>query len=150
MRTPQTKGKRKTRRVLPAIGLFFLAPLIGEALARELPHRFGPLDRSVPRGALRGTRGGAARRLWLADYHRLRPCKTRVLEEGVATQSLFDPNDAGRYHLLTYGFRYSVRPSHAGTAISAVANRWYQQQSCARPRSRSIMILILPLLSRSR
>ena len=59
MRTPQTKGKRKTRRVLPAIGLFFLAPLIGEALARELPHRFGPLDRSVPRGALRGTRGGA-------------------------------------------------------------------------------------------
>lgn len=94
------------RRILPAIGLFFLAPLVAEYLLGDLPITF--LIALVLLTPLYG--GGAllirevARRMgrgWPTIL--VLGIAYGVLEEGVTTMSLFNPNYADA-HLLDYGY----------------------------------------------
>jgi len=103
------KGKRDMRRVLPAIGLYFLTPLVAEFLfgniaitslfsilaflSASLLYGGGAL--LIREGVRRAGSGWPTIFAFALAYG--------VLEEGVATQSLFDPHYLGRYHLLTYG-----------------------------------------------
>ncbi|MGI5125198.1 hypothetical protein ACQEVB_00145 [Pseudonocardia sp. CA-107938] len=97
---------RTLRRVAPAVGLFLLAPLVAEFLLGNLPISMLPamvllaplygggalLVREVVRRAGRGV----PTMLVLGLAYGL-------LEEGIGTQSLFNPNYAG-VHLLADGF----------------------------------------------
>lgn len=95
-----------TRRVAPALGLFFLAPLIAEFLLGNLPIVMLPAV-----VALAPMYGGGA--LLIRELVRRRglgwanivilALAYAVLEEGLTTQSLFNPNYAGE-HLLIDGF----------------------------------------------
>jgi hypothetical protein len=95
-----------TRRVAPALGLFFLAPLIAEFLLGNLPIVMLPAVL-----ALAPMYGGGA--LLIRELVRRRGLgwanivilglAYAVLEEGLTTQSLFNPNYAGE-HLLIDGF----------------------------------------------
>ncbi len=94
------------RRIAPAVGLFLLAPLVAEFLLGNLPiTMIGALVVLAPMyggGALlirelvrRTGRGWPTIVLLAVAYG--------VLEEGIATQSLFNPNYVG-LRLLDYGF----------------------------------------------
>ena len=95
-----------TRRVAPALGLFFLAPLVAEFLLGNLPIVLLPAVL-----ALAPMYGGGA--LLIRELVRRRGLgwanivilglAYAVLEEGLTTQSLFNPNYAGE-HLLIDGF----------------------------------------------
>lgn len=94
------------RRLVPAIGLFFLAPLVGEYLLGDLPLTaltglvvlapwYGGgalLIREVCRRAGWGWPGIVALSLAFG-----------VVEEGITTQTLFDPDWNGK-HLLAHGY----------------------------------------------
>jgi hypothetical protein len=94
------------RRLAPAIGLFFLAPLVAEFLLGDFPITYlfalfllapmygtgAILIREVVR---RAGRGWPSMILLALAYG--------VFEEGITTQSLFDPNYADA-HLLKHGF----------------------------------------------
>ena len=94
------------RRSAPAIGLFFLAPLVAEFLLGNLPITFLPAVL-----ALAPLYGGGA--LLIRELVRRRGLgwpsililglAYAVLEEGLTTQSLFNPNYAD-VHLLVDGF----------------------------------------------
>lgn len=94
------------RRLRPAIGLFFLAPLVAEFLLGNLPITFLPAI-----VVLAPMYGGGA--LLIREIVRRRDLgwpnililatAYGVLEEGLTTQSLFNPNYAGQ-HLLKDGF----------------------------------------------
>ena len=94
------------RRLAPAVGLFLLAPLVAEYLLGNLPITFlvglpalapmyGGGALLVREVARRGGRGWPTILLLALAYG--------VLEEGIATQSLFNPNYVGQ-HLLSYGY----------------------------------------------
>jgi hypothetical protein len=94
------------RRVLPAVGLFFLAPLVAEFLLGNLP--ITALPALVILAPLYG--GGALliRELARRTGHGwptiiVLALAYGVLEEGVTTMSLFNPNYAGQ-RLLDYGY----------------------------------------------
>lgn len=93
------------RRILPAVGLYFLSPLVAEFLLGNLSIAF--IAGLLFLGAMYG--GGAvlireiARRTgrgWPTII--LLALAYGVVEEGLVTQSLFNPNYAGQ-HLLSYG-----------------------------------------------
>ncbi len=94
------------RRIAPAIGLFFLAPLVSEFLLGNLPITMLPAI-----VALAPMYGGGA--LLIREVVRRRglgwpnililAVAYGVLEEGLTTQSLFNPNYAGQ-RLLDEGF----------------------------------------------
>ncbi len=94
------------RRVAPAIGLFFLAPLVAEFLLGNLP--ISMLPALVVLAPMYG--GGA---LLIREVARRRGLgwpniivlglAYGILEEGLTTQSLFNPNYAGQ-RLLDYGY----------------------------------------------
>jgi hypothetical protein len=97
---------KDVRRVAPAIGLYFLAPLVAEFCLGDFPLTMLPLI--VPFAAVYG--GGAllirevtrrAGRGWPTML--LLALAYGVLEEGLLTESLFNPNYLG-YHLLGRGF----------------------------------------------
>ncbi|MBL7259528.1 hypothetical protein [Paractinoplanes lichenicola] len=95
-----------TRRIAPALGLFFLAPLVAEFLLGNLPITFLPAV-----VALAPMYGGGA--LLIRELVRRRglgrpsilvlAVAYGVLEEGLTTQSLFNPSYADQ-HLLVHGF----------------------------------------------
>ncbi|GAB2606095.1 hypothetical protein Aab01nite_01010 [Paractinoplanes abujensis] len=95
-----------TRRIAPALGLFFLAPLVAEFLLGNLPITLLPAVI-----ALAPMYGGGA--LLIRELVRRRGLgwpsilvlgvAYGVLEEGLTTQSLFNPGYADQ-HLLTEGF----------------------------------------------
>lgn len=94
------------RRILPALGLFFLAPLIGEFLLGNMPITW--LWALITLAPLYG--GGAlliretARRLGLGWPSMVILGLTyAVIEEAFVTQSLFNPNYVG-LRLLDYGY----------------------------------------------
>lgn len=98
------------RRSGPAIGLFFLAPLVAEFLLGNLPITFLPAILAL--APLYG--GGALLIRELARRRRLGwpnmvilGLAYAVLEEGLTTQSLFNPNYADQ-HLLTDGYLPSL------------------------------------------
>jgi hypothetical protein len=94
------------RRIAPAVGLFFLAPLVAEFLLGNLPITLLPAVL-----ALAPLYGGGA--LLIREVARRRGLRWPnmvilavaygVLEEGLTTQSLFNPNYADA-HLLVDGF----------------------------------------------
>jgi hypothetical protein len=94
------------RRILPAIGLFFLSPLIAEYLLGDLP-----VTMLVALVALAPMYGGAAvlirevcRRFgWSWPSMLTLALAYSVLEETIVTQSLLDP-DWGGLHLLDRGY----------------------------------------------
>ena len=97
---------KEVRRVAPAIGLYFLAPLVAEFFLGDFPVTMLPLI--VPFAAVYG--GGAllirevtrrAGRGWPTMV--LLALAYGVLEEGLLTESLFNPDYLG-YHLLAPGF----------------------------------------------
>jgi len=104
--TPTTTQLRVWTRVAPAVGLFLLAPLVAEFLLGNLPITMLPglvlLAPLYGGGALlvreivRRTGRGVPTMLVLGVAYGL-------LEEGIGTQSLFNPNYAG-VHLLVDGF----------------------------------------------
>ncbi|MEU8225545.1 hypothetical protein [Kribbella sp. NPDC048915] len=86
------------RRRLPALGLFFLAPLVAEFLLGNIP--ISALYALVALAPMYG--GGAVlirelvrRRGWGYPSVVILALAYGVLEEGIATKSLFDPNYAG-------------------------------------------------------
>lgn len=94
------------RRVLPAIGLFFLSPLVAEYLLGDLP--ITGLAGLIVLAPLYG--GGAVlirelcrRRGWGWPSMIILALAYGVGEEGLLTQSLFNPDWGGR-HLNAYGF----------------------------------------------
>ncbi|WIM98671.1 hypothetical protein ACTOB_002278 [Actinoplanes oblitus] len=94
------------KRIAPAVGLFFLSPLVAEFLLGNLPITFLPAVL-----ALAPLYGGGA--LLIRELVRRRglgwpnililAVAYGVLEEGLTTQSLFNPNYADQ-HLLVDGF----------------------------------------------
>jgi hypothetical protein len=94
------------RRVLPAIALFLLAPLVAEYLLGNLP-----ITLLFALVLLAPMYGGGALLIREAARHRGRGLGTvlvlgvayGVLEEGLVTQSLFNPGYVGA-HLLDEGF----------------------------------------------
>src|SRR3712207_861530 len=107
MRAKGTADRRAVammRRVAPAVGLFFLAPLVAEFLLGNLPITLLPAI--IALAPMYG--GGAllirevARRRGLG-WSRIIPLALAygILEEGLTTQSLFNPNYAGQ-RLLDY------------------------------------------------
>lgn len=98
------------RRVLPAVGLFFLAPLTAEFLLGNIPITALYL---VPMFALLYGSGAilirevARRRGWGWPTIVTWALAYGVLEEGVTTQSLFNPNYAGQ-HLLRPGYVHAL------------------------------------------
>lgn len=103
-------GKATTRRFVPALGLFFLAPLVGEYLLGNLPITWlwallslaplygggALLIREITRRLRLGWPGMVALGLVYA-----------VVEEAFVTQSLFNPNFVG-LRLLDYGYISSL------------------------------------------
>jgi hypothetical protein len=94
------------RRVAPAVGLFLLAPLVAEFLLGNLPLTMLPallvLAPLYGGGALLIRETVRRRGLgWPSLF--LLALAYGVLEEGLTTQSLFNPNYAGQ-RLLDYGF----------------------------------------------
>ena len=104
-RTQPPKGRRLSR-ILPAVGLFFLAPLIGEFLLGNLPITwiwvlpilalFYGSGALLVREAARRLRLGWAGIIVLALAY-------AVIEEAFVTQSLFNPNYLG-LRLLDFGY----------------------------------------------
>lgn len=98
------------RRVLPAVGLFFLAPLTAEFLLGNIPITVLYL---LPMFALLYGSGAilvrevARRRGWGWPTMLTWALAYGVLEEGVTTQSLFNPNYAGQ-HLLRPGYVHAL------------------------------------------
>jgi hypothetical protein len=94
------------RRIVPALVLFFLSPLIAEYLLGNLPPSRLFL---LPMMALLYGAGSVLIREVTRRTGRGWPTIVTlgiayaVIEEGIATQSLFNPNYVG-LHLLTYGF----------------------------------------------
>jgi len=94
------------RRVIPAIGLFFLAPFVAEFLLGDMP-----VTALVAVLMLAPMYGGGAvlirevcrRRGWGWPGIALLAVGYGLVEEGLATQSLFNPHYAGK-HLLSYGY----------------------------------------------
>ena len=102
----QSQYPRLMRRVTPALGLFFLAPLVGEFLLGNLPITFLPALLLL--APLYG--GGAlliretSRRFGLTWPGMLVLGVTfGIIEEAFVTQSLFNPNYLGM-RLLDYGY----------------------------------------------
>lgn len=98
------------RRVLPAVGLFFLAPLTAEFLLGNIPITalyllpvfallYGAGAILVRELARRRGWGWPTMITWALAYG--------VLEEGVTTQSLFNPHYAGQ-HLLQPGYIHAL------------------------------------------
>jgi hypothetical protein len=98
------------RRVLPAVGLFFLAPLTAEFLLGNIPITALYL---LPMFALLYGSGAilirevARRRGWGWPTMVTWALAYGVLEEGVTTQSLFNPDYAGQ-HLLRAGYVHAL------------------------------------------
>ncbi|HEY3556330.1 MAG TPA: hypothetical protein VGL05_02635 [Kribbella sp.] len=97
--------KRSVKRSLPALGLFFLSPLVAEFLLGNIP--ISALFALVGLAPLYG--GGAVlirelvrRRGWGYPSLVVLALAYGVLEEGITTQSLFNPNYAGQ-RLLDQG-----------------------------------------------
>lgn len=98
------------RRVLPAVGLFFLAPLTAEYLLGNIPITalyLLPMFALLYGGGAVLIREVARRRGWGWPTIVTWALAYGVLEEGVTTQSLFNPNYAGQ-HLLRPGYVHAL------------------------------------------
>ncbi|WP_436520885.1 hypothetical protein [Actinoplanes sp. HUAS TT8] len=131
------------RRLAPAVGLFFLAPLVAEFLLGNLPITFLPAV-----VALAPFYGGGA--LLIRELVRRRglgwpnmvilAVAYGVIEEGLTTQSLFNPNYAGQ-HLLVDGFIPALGTAAPWTLFVVGLHTFW---SVAAP------ILIMEVISRDR
>lgn len=104
------KNKLAKRRLAPALGLFFLSPLVGEFLLGNLPITWlwvlPPLSLMYGGGTLL-IRETARRFKWGWSSIIVLCLAYGIVEEAFVTQSLFNPNYLG-FHLLDYGYISSL------------------------------------------
>lgn len=131
------------RRVIPAVGLFFLAPLVGEFLLGDIPvTELASVILLAPMygGAALLIREVCRRRGWGWPGIVLLAAAYGVLEEGIVTQSLFDPAYAGK-HLLSYGHLPALGMGASWTVFVITLHTVW---------SISVPIAVVELLTRSR
>lgn len=131
------------RRVVPAIGLFLLAPLVAEFLLGDVP-----ITAIVALALLSPIYGGGAllirevcrRAGWGWPSIATLALAYGLIEEGVATQSLFNPHYAGK-HLLSYGHLGALGMGASWTVFVLVLHMVW---------SISVPIAVVELLARDR